>query len=243
MSFKRVFERNINGELQRAAGSRASNDDTADTNTKHTRTKSPEDNEDYYDPTKEQDAELSEKGQKPPRFSTVFTTSNPPAPTPPRTIYPDTHAPQRKSGVFLPTPLFLLLAALLFLESTALFAYTIIGLYNNRPYGLFNLAPGSPSFPNTCTPGGVNIIMPQALPTVTVTANANDGHAFQTAGAISTLTTSTSSSTTSPSPTSTLVVTFTPKPVIATSNVFVTVAPGGETISPKGQATSTKSGK
>lgn len=226
MSFKRAFERNISGELQRAAGSRAPNEEA--NNTDHTRAPSPKDDEDYYDTTKAQDAELSEKAQKPPRFSTVFTTSSPPpAPTPTPIIYPD-NIP-RKSGVFLPTPLFILLAALLFLESTALFAYTIIGLYNNRPYGLFNLSSG-PSFPSTCTPG-VNIIMPQALPTITVTANANDGHVFQTAGTTSPLTTSTSS-TTSPSPTSTKVVTFTPKPVVATSNVFVTVAPDGKTLSP-----------
>ena len=81
------------------------------------------------------------KKDQPPRFSTLFT--NPPvsqAAPPPRPreyvqeYYPP---PERRRGVFMPMPLFVVFAAILFFESTILFAYTVIGLYNNAPARLF----------------------------------------------------------------------------------------------------------
>ncbi|KAF7188347.1 hypothetical protein HII31_10411 [Pseudocercospora fuligena] len=87
-----------------------------------------------------QDHELSEKKDNPPRFSTLFGSTPAPTPQPPppreyvREYYPE---PKRKSGVFIPMPLFIIFAIILFFESTILFAYTVIGLYNNAPSRLF----------------------------------------------------------------------------------------------------------
>ncbi|KAI5358525.1 hypothetical protein Slin15195_G109730 [Septoria linicola] len=88
--------------------------------------------------------EFHDKKDQPPRFSTLFgaKASTPPShPQPPRTPreyvrehYPE---PRRKSGIYMPLPLFILLVAVIFFESTIIFAYTIIGLYNNAPSRLF----------------------------------------------------------------------------------------------------------
>ncbi|KXT07712.1 hypothetical protein AC579_7858 [Pseudocercospora musae] len=86
-----------------------------------------------------QDHELSEKKDHPPRFSTLFGSTPAPAPQPAQREYVRQYYPEakRKSGVFIPMPLFIIFAIILFFESTILFAYTVIGLYNNAPSRLF----------------------------------------------------------------------------------------------------------
>ncbi|CAK1368353.1 unnamed protein product [Cercospora beticola] len=83
-----------------------------------------------------------EKKDYPPRFSTLFGVA-PPAPPPPpphtpreyvREHYPE---PKSRSGIHMPLALFIVLMITLFFESTIIFAYTIIGLYNNAPARLF----------------------------------------------------------------------------------------------------------
>ncbi|KAM3414954.1 hypothetical protein BST61_g10092 [Cercospora zeina] len=86
--------------------------------------------------------ESHDKKDYPPRFSTLFGAA-PPAPPPPppsppreyvRGYYPE---PQKRSGIHMPLALFIVLMITLFFESTIIFAYTIIGLYNNAPARLF----------------------------------------------------------------------------------------------------------
>lgn len=85
----------------------------------------------------------------PPRFSTLFTQPPPqphqqqqshPQPTPlPQPLYQNPYPPPRR-GIHLPTPFFILLTAILFFESTLLFAYTLLGLYSNLPPPILALA-------------------------------------------------------------------------------------------------------
>ncbi|KAK0280536.1 hypothetical protein LTR91_024476 [Friedmanniomyces endolithicus] len=105
-----------------------------------------------------EDADMSEKKDRPPRFSTLFGAAS----APPAREFESYPAPSRKSGIWMPTPLFVLFAVILLFESTLLFAYTTIGLYNNLPSGFIpatapaiNIAP--------------NFIMPQAQATITQT--------------------------------------------------------------------------
>ncbi|KAK3712610.1 hypothetical protein LTR37_009053 [Vermiconidia calcicola] len=169
MPFKRVFERNVNRNMQEGEQGPAPNqDEVEESKTEHPHdTKEPE-----YEI---EDEELSEKKDRPPRFSTLF------APTPPpQVIERIIESPKKRSGVYLPTPLFVVLAFILFFESTLLFAYTIIGLYNNMPAGILPFGSPSPVGPGCpCLPGtqGINIspnfIMPGAngeVQTVTATA-------------------------------------------------------------------------
>ncbi|KAK4500226.1 hypothetical protein PRZ48_008413 [Zasmidium cellare] len=96
----------------------------------------------YYAEPAHEDFEMHEKKDQPPRFSTIFGSTTPPAPPPPQQApreyvqeyYP---RPEKKSGVFMPMPLFIVFAVILLFESTILFAYTVIGLYNNAPSRLF----------------------------------------------------------------------------------------------------------
>ncbi|KAF2212599.1 hypothetical protein CERZMDRAFT_84258 [Cercospora zeae-maydis SCOH1-5] len=84
--------------------------------------------------------EPHDKKDYPPRFSTLFgaTPPAPPPPTPPREYvreyYPEA---KKRSGIHMPLALFIVLMITLFFESTIIFAYTIIGLYNNAPARLF----------------------------------------------------------------------------------------------------------
>ena len=86
--------------------------------------------------------ECHDKKDYPPRFSTLFGVA-PPAPPPPpphtpreyvRGHYPE---PKKRSGIHMPLALFIVLMITLFFERTIIFAYTIIGLYNNAPARLF----------------------------------------------------------------------------------------------------------
>ena len=132
MPFRRVFERRVNEAMQQGEPGRAPTEiveaDDADMKKQH-EAKEPE--------FEEEDQEFSEKKDRPPRFSTLF--EGPKAPQVIETYVP----PKRKSGVFVPTPLFIVFALILLFESTILFAYTVIGLYNNLPSSL--LAVGGPA--------------------------------------------------------------------------------------------------
>jgi hypothetical protein len=153
----------------------------------------------------EEDIELSEKKDRPPRFSTLFTQ-----PAPPQIIERYVE-PSRKSGVTIPTPLFVVLAFVLFFESTLLFAYTVIGLYNNVPSGLLSFGGSTTAVMEGCNCGtgqaGINIapnfIMPGAnAETTTVTADASttsDTTKATTTSSTSTHTSSSSSSSTTSS--------------------------------------------
>ncbi|KAF2863593.1 hypothetical protein K470DRAFT_268015 [Piedraia hortae CBS 480.64] len=115
--FKRAFEKQVNTNMQKMAD--------AD------RKLSPATLETGVDCG---DEDWSEKRDPPPRFSTLFPAAPPsfpersverPAELPPR--------PSRAPGVFLTTPVFIIIMATLTLEAMILFAYTTIGLYSNLP--------------------------------------------------------------------------------------------------------------
>ena len=176
-----------------------------------------------------EDAVLSEKKDRPPRFSTVFANPTPPVP------YRDDDPPRerKRSGVYVPMPLFILFAALLLLMSTFLFAYTIIGLYNNRPAGLLS----QPSPINGCDCAGIKfapnfLLCNDAKTTVTVTAGAAVLPQAQT------------EIKKSPSPSSTKLVVVTPKPIVVSSTVIIAVNQNGKTITPSSsKSTSTSKSK
>ncbi|EME39441.1 hypothetical protein DOTSEDRAFT_75199 [Dothistroma septosporum NZE10] len=156
------------------------------------------------------DEKVYGKEQHPPRFSTIFgaNPAPPPPPPPQRGYIPDYYPPpQRKSGVFLPMPLFIVFAVILFLESTILFAYTVIGLYNNAPARLFPWAGHGGAVATACNYGpqqpavniAPNFIIPQAgqpLPDL-VTTTASVSTSTSSSSASSTSSFSTSSTTNS----------------------------------------------
>lgn len=245
MSFKRAFERNVNKQLQEEGQNRAPAVEDSNIKKHH----------DAASPThEEEDCELSAKKDRPPRFSTLFAGAPPPVIVerdPPR---------EKKSGVFIPMPLFILLAVLLFLMSTFLFAYTIIGLYNNRPAGLLDIGGPSPAPIDGCNcadkQAGINIapnfVMPQARSTVTVTITASrtdvlpDSQTSQTSSTSLNLNSEAkavasevksmlgtllpSKATTTPSPADPKIVTVTPPPHIFTSTNIIAVDPNGNTV-------------
>ncbi|KAK0943563.1 hypothetical protein LTR48_005419 [Friedmanniomyces endolithicus] len=113
-----------------------------------------------------EDADMSEKKDRPPRFSTLFGA----APAPPAREFESYPTPSRKSGIWMPTPLFVLFAVILLFESTLLFAFTVIGLYNNLPSRLIpSAAPAINIAPNFIMPQGQAIITQTT--TVTVLGN------------------------------------------------------------------------
>jgi hypothetical protein len=133
MSFKKTFEKRLNRNMQNdseTGGSSSSNIDDIDIKTQ------PKEVDDVdYDRNMKKEA-------PPPRFSTIFgpaapAVRPPPTPSPRREYFPP---PQRKSGIWMPWSMFTILAVMLFLESTVLFTYTVIGLYNNTPSRLLALA-------------------------------------------------------------------------------------------------------
>lgn len=141
MPFKQVFERRMNRDLQEEAEQRSAPPDPLNDNEEGAGgTSKRQKSEDDYEP-EEEDLELASKKDTPPRFSAIFS-SGPTAPPPPPPIA-DTYR-RRSSGIFLPTPLFVFLATLFLLESTFLFAYTVLGLYNNLPSGLLVLGNSNP---------------------------------------------------------------------------------------------------
>lgn len=248
MSFKRAFERNVNKELQGENRSQRSGEaPVEDVNIKkhHDASRSHDEEEDY---------ELSEKKDRPPRFSTLFA-----GPPPPVIVERDPPR-EKRSGVFVPMPLFILFAVLLFLMSTFLFAYTIIGLYNNRPAGLLDVGGPSPAPIDGCNcaekQAGINIAPnfvlgdAKSTTTVTITASRTDvlpdsetsrssstslnqkseakAVASQLQSMLSTLLPS--KATTTSKPDSTKIVTVTPPPSITKSTTLIAVDPNGNTI-------------
>ncbi|KAK3715722.1 hypothetical protein LTR37_006947 [Vermiconidia calcicola] len=244
MPFKRVFERNVNRNMQGGEQGPAPNEnELGERKIQHP----PDSKEPEYEV---EDEELSEKKDRPPRFSTLFA----PTSHPPQVIERIIESRKKRSGVYLPTPLFVVLAFILFFESTLLFAYTIIGLYNNMPAGILPFGSPYPVGPGcNCSPGtqGINIspnfIMPGANGEVlTVTA-----YAPLPSTSASTETTSSSSTTTASSPDaakllslltsaidptqpgvvfSTKVVTSTPEQETVTSSTMKTVIAGQPTV-------------
>ncbi|EMC91124.1 hypothetical protein BAUCODRAFT_39258, partial [Baudoinia panamericana UAMH 10762] len=117
MPFSQVFEKHMNSEMRADTEQQQSRGKKADLPPPPT-------------PDEEAiDAEYSEKKDCPPRFSTLFES----APSSPARKFESYPPPKRRSGVWLPMPLFVLLCVILLFESTLLFAYTVIGLYNNLP--------------------------------------------------------------------------------------------------------------
>jgi hypothetical protein len=72
---------------------------------------------------------MKDQSQPPPRFSTIFDTKAPTTPTREFESYP--LQPTRRSGVYIPKPVFWAVFAIFLFESAVLFAYTVIGLINN----------------------------------------------------------------------------------------------------------------
>ncbi|KAI6908047.1 hypothetical protein KC318_g4604 [Hortaea werneckii] len=132
MPFRKTFERRVNEEMQ----------DNAEAGP----APRPESMDPYPDSKKPippstpdmeaEDIEWSEKKGQPPRFSTLFGVTPPPAHREPETLpLPQRRQPTR--GVTLSTPIFVGIVVILLFESTLLFAYTVIGLYKNVPSGIF----------------------------------------------------------------------------------------------------------
>lgn len=151
-----------------------------------------------------EDFELHAKKDQPPRFSTLFAPAPAPQPQPaPREYVQEYYPrPEKKKGVFIPMPLFIIFAVILFFESTILFAYTVIGLYNNAPSRLFPWA-GQGTSAAACDCGehqpavniAPNFVLPQgALPateavTVTITPTRSTSSISATSSTSSTTTT------------------------------------------------------
>jgi hypothetical protein len=72
---------------------------------------------------------MKDQSQPPPRFSTIFDTKAPTTPTRAFESYPQ--QPTRRSGVYVPKPVFWAIFAIFLFESAVLFTYTVIGLINN----------------------------------------------------------------------------------------------------------------
>ncbi|KAK5675783.1 hypothetical protein LTS10_011510 [Elasticomyces elasticus] len=128
MPFGQLFEKRVNADMQ-GENSHAQSAEQS----KKARPSTPQ-------PEMEaEDADLSEKKERPPRFSTLF--ANPP-PLPMRQFesFPE---PKNRSGIWMPNSLFVLFAVILLFESTLLFAYTVIGFYNNMPTGFMPSAPAA----------------------------------------------------------------------------------------------------
>jgi hypothetical protein len=181
----------------------------------------------------EEDYELHEKKDRPPRFSTLFGGS-----PPPQIVERYIEQPKKKrSGVYIPLPLFIVLAIILFFESTLLFAYTIIALDNNLPSGLFPIGSSTSTRLDGCSCAqqpAINVA-PKFFMGPSQVANKApslpDAHSTTT-----TSKTSSTSSTTKPTAKGTahtsVVVTVTPTPVAKTSVINLTVDENGSTISP-----------
>ncbi|OQO07403.1 hypothetical protein B0A48_07100 [Cryoendolithus antarcticus] len=195
-----------------------------------------------------------EKCETPPRFSTLFPPSAPiPLPAPALSAREFESHPKRKSGIYLPTPVFWALLAFLLLESAMLFAYTTLGLLSR--FQLTTIATPYPQqpiiniSPNFLLPGGT---LPTALTTIatsTSTAEPSTSTAAQAASSaaaaaavLSALTNlaHTSTSSTSSKRVTTITVDPTPTPNIVSSTTILTVDPSGNTLPPAPTVTSTK---
>ena len=177
----------------------------------------------------EEDYELSEKKDRPPRFSTLFGGI-----PPPQIIERYMEPPKKRKGVYIPLPLFIILAIILFFESTLLFAYTIIALDNNLPSGLFPIGSTRVDDCNYAQQPAINV-----APKFFVGA-ADTSAQPDVLSLTSTSTTSTTKPTAEGTAHTTKVVTVTPTAVAVSSVVNLTVDQNGSTLSPS--PTSTTSG-
>lgn len=169
MSFKQSFEKNLNYQMHDDGQPGRAPPEVEDFELDSKKKNFPSPRLDI------DDQEIHDKKDRPPRFSTLFGTPphSPPQREYVREYYPP---PERKSrsGVFLPMPLFIVFAIILFFESTLLFAYTVIGLYNNAPSSLFPWA-GHSTAVTSCECGeqqpsinfAPNFVIPQAEQPVT----------------------------------------------------------------------------
>ena len=168
MSFKKVFERHVNENMRESNAGRAPPVEATDAESTDADFDMKKYHSPYEPPKQAEEPDWSEKQDRPPRFSTLFGVA---PPLPPRAFesYPE---PKRKSGVFVPMPLLVIFAVVLVFESTLLFAYTVIGLYNNMPSRLMPGGTGC-AYELTNRLPAVNIapnfVMPQALAAQTVT--------------------------------------------------------------------------
>ncbi|KAI7357876.1 hypothetical protein KC354_g9864 [Hortaea werneckii] len=208
MPFRKTFERRVNEEMQdhTEAGPAAR----------------PESMDPYPDSKKPispstpdieaEDIEWSEKKDQPPRFSTLFGVTPPPAHREPEALpVPQRRQPTR--GVTLSTPIFVGIVVILLFESTLLFAYTVIGLYKNVPSGIIpgmgaSVGCRCEEAPQPAINIAPNFMVPQsqseATETVTVTTHPSPSPESTTSTPTTSTTTSstTSTSTTSSDPAS-----------------------------------------
>lgn len=190
--------------------------------------------------TEEEDHELSEKKDRPPRFSTLFTQPPPPPQIVERYIEPPRQ--QKKKGIYIPLPLFIILAIILFFETTLLFAYTIIALDNNLGRGLFPFVGGTRT--NTCPEQQAINVAPKfymgsaqsgpVLPDKAPSPSTTTATETETTTSISV---STQKPTAFGKTQTTEVVVVTPTPTIPSSTLLLTVDENGSTLTP---STSTK---
>nr|OQO20704.1 hypothetical protein B0A51_11990 [Rachicladosporium sp. CCFEE 5018] len=240
-SFRKSFEQHLNDEMSRPSK-------------RHSMHKAALSSPTFSDID---DGELNEKKhdkcKSPPRFSTLFPPAIPvPAPAPALPAREFESYPKRKSGIYLPTPVFWALLAFLLLESAILFAYTTLGLLSR--FQLTTIAATCPQqpiiniSPNFLLPGGT---LPTALTTIatstftelpsTSTAASAASSAAAAAAVLSALTNldHTSTSSTSSKKVTTITVNPTPTPNIVSSITILTVDPSGNTLPPAPTVTST----
>jgi hypothetical protein len=217
MPFSQVFEENVNRNMQEDAHG---SEDNKESDIKNHFKASEAKNE-------EEDHELSEKKDRPPRFSTVFGGT-----PPPQVIERYMEPPKKKKGVYIPLPLFIVLAIILFFESTLLFAYTIIALDNNLPSGLFPIGSTRIDECNCAQQPAINVA-PKFF------VGAADTSAQPDSLSTTTSTTSTTKPTAQGTAHTTKIVTVKPTPVAVSSVINLTVDQNGSTLSPSPKTTTT----
>ncbi|KAK5110808.1 hypothetical protein LTR62_005519 [Meristemomyces frigidus] len=124
MSFSKSFEMSVNADLgaRTSAGHREDCDKKAVPSTPNFEMEA-------------LDVETAHKKDCPPRFSTIFGDPSPTAAPvqASRRDFESYPAPRRTSGVRVPTAVIVVIGMILLLETTALFAFALIGLYNSFP--------------------------------------------------------------------------------------------------------------
>lgn len=227
MSLKQAFERDVNKQMEGDDHDKSEGDGEESDIKK--RPVSPSST------LVEDDLELAQKKDPPPRFSRIHDYGPAPIPAP---VIIERDPPQREKrrGIFIPMPIFILLAILFFFMGTLLFVYTIIGLYNNRPAALLNFGGPQPAPIDgcNCADKGIhiapNFVMGDQAKTVTTTVTLTPSAVAadaKTSSSSSSSTTKKSKSTTTPTP-STKVVEVTPPPKLITSTSLLAVGPDGK---------------
>ena len=224
MPFNRVFERNVNQNMQEESehqGQQGHSEPSEEENIK-------KDLEAREPKAEEEDCELSSKKDRPPRFSTLFGGIQPP-----QVVERYIEQPcKKRKGVFIPLPLFIILAIILFFETTLLFAYTIIALDNNLPSGLFPIGSSTSTRLDTCNCAQQPAINVAPKFFMEPSQLANKAPLPASSSTKTTSTSSTTKPTAKGTATANVVVTVTPTPKAATSVINLTVDANGSTISP-----------